>query len=169
MAAKPSTPTVHEWPTANVALVISAIAALVALGSFAVACMTYRRAGALIWVSAEIGRIVDTDAGRELFKSITVTVANKGLAAVTVRNVAFEYKSSRWRRWSREALIPVPDDVLVKWPERVEGNSEQSFVYKRAVVQEAADPSGGEVFLRARVSLASGKARRSRAIRLDPL
>lgn len=164
LAAMNNPPTIYEWPTANVALVVAGLAFLVAVGSLMVAYLTYRRAGARVTVKAELGTAL---AANRPLPVINVTVINSGLAPTTVRNVAFQRKSDWWSRWDQNVVIQAPDGKFVDLPKRVDGNAEGVFLYKRKDLQPYLTTTPGSVIIRAKVTLSTGQARYGNCVRLD--
>lgn len=87
--------TIGDWPTANVALVVSAIAATVAIIAVIYTMRTFRRAGARVSVRLRQRRWLFNDIGGEplLLDVVSVDVINSGLASIQISEITWETKT----------------------------------------------------------------------------
>lgn len=157
----PNSPEVNGWPTANVALVISGLAALVAIVAVTFTARTFYRGGARVKVNLRQRRWLfnDFDGTPHLAEVVMVDIRNSGLASIQISEIS-------WETDNGEEFSVTPDVSLEDTPRVLSGLSADLTTYRVDRLSSGAHVEEQSKKIRAVVLLAGTEKEKSGWIKL---
>ena len=152
----PAPTELNGWPTANIALVVSALAAAIAIIAVIYTIRTFRRAGARVKVNLHRRKWLFNDIGGAplLAEIVSLDISNGGLASIQISEVSWETKD-------KESFSLPPDISTEDTPRILDGLSADLSAYRVDRLTSAAEADDKIKRIRAVVLLAGTRVEKS--------